>query len=145
MSPRPTAANNSSAVSRLNCSGNESKDTAGSPSRRSSRQRSETPANPDHGDLATNTAMRLARYLRRPPRQIAQPLRQALLVMSVPDADREAAAAGRIAKDTGDARHWPQWAALIERARRAGIVVKRMDHEFVPNRAGEVKTVQGLP
>ncbi|MDX1548541.1 MAG: arginine--tRNA ligase, partial [Rhodothermales bacterium] len=34
----------------------------------------ETPANPDHGDLATNTAMRLARHLRRAPRQIADDL-----------------------------------------------------------------------
>ncbi len=34
----------------------------------------ETPNNPDHGDLATNTAMRLARYLRRSPRQIADDL-----------------------------------------------------------------------
>ncbi|MEX1055483.1 MAG: arginine--tRNA ligase [Rhodothermales bacterium] len=31
----------------------------------------ETPNNPDHGDLATNTAMQLARHLRRAPRAIA--------------------------------------------------------------------------
>ena len=34
----------------------------------------ETPANPEHGDLATNTAMRLARHLRKAPRQIADDL-----------------------------------------------------------------------
>ena len=34
----------------------------------------ETPAKPEHGDLATNTAMRLARHLRRAPRQIAEDL-----------------------------------------------------------------------
>lgn len=34
----------------------------------------ETPSNPEHGDLATNTAMRLARHLRRAPRQIAADL-----------------------------------------------------------------------
>ena len=30
------------------------------------------PANPDHGDFATNCAMQLARHLRRPPRAIAE-------------------------------------------------------------------------
>jgi len=30
------------------------------------------PANPDHGDLATNCALKLARYLRRPPHSIAE-------------------------------------------------------------------------
>lgn len=34
----------------------------------------QTPANPDHGDLATNVAMQLARPLRRAPRQIAEQL-----------------------------------------------------------------------
>ncbi|HMB94068.1 MAG TPA: arginine--tRNA ligase, partial [Rhodothermales bacterium] len=34
----------------------------------------ETPANPEHGDLSTNTAMRLARHLRKAPRQIAEDL-----------------------------------------------------------------------
>ena len=34
----------------------------------------ERPANPDHGDLATNLAMKLARPLRRPPMQIAEAL-----------------------------------------------------------------------
>ena len=34
----------------------------------------ETPNNPDHGDLATNAAMQLARPLRRSPRQIAEHL-----------------------------------------------------------------------
>ncbi len=32
----------------------------------------ETPQNPDHGDLATNTAMKLAKPLRKSPRQIAE-------------------------------------------------------------------------
>jgi arginyl-tRNA synthetase len=32
----------------------------------------ERPANPDHGDLATNLALRLARPMRRPPLQIAE-------------------------------------------------------------------------
>lgn len=37
-----------------------------------------TPANPEHGDLATNSAMRLARHLRQAPRQIAEDLVQRL-------------------------------------------------------------------
>lgn len=32
----------------------------------------EVPNNPEHGDVATNAAMQLARHLRRPPRQIAE-------------------------------------------------------------------------
>jgi arginyl-tRNA synthetase len=32
----------------------------------------ETPNNPEHGDLATNAAMQLARHLRRSPRAIAE-------------------------------------------------------------------------
>ena len=36
------------------------------------------PQNPEHGDLATNVAMKLARPLRRPPMQIAQALAEAL-------------------------------------------------------------------
>ncbi len=39
----------------------------------------EVPNNPEHGDLSTNTAMRLARHLRRAPVQIAEELRQKLL------------------------------------------------------------------
>ena len=38
----------------------------------------ETPNNPDHGDLATNAALQLARHLRRSPRQIAEELRNKL-------------------------------------------------------------------
>ena len=38
----------------------------------------ETPANPDHGDLATNAALQLARPLRRAPRQIAETLAERL-------------------------------------------------------------------
>ncbi len=38
----------------------------------------ETPNNPDHGDLATNAALQLARHLRRAPRQIADELAQRL-------------------------------------------------------------------
>jgi arginyl-tRNA synthetase len=38
----------------------------------------ETPNNPDHGDLATNTAMQLARYLRRAPRAIADDIAERL-------------------------------------------------------------------
>src|SRR5690606_32295109 len=34
----------------------------------------EIPNNPEHGDLATSAAMKLARHLRRPPRQIADDL-----------------------------------------------------------------------
>lgn len=37
-----------------------------------------TPGNPEHGDLATNAALQLARPLRRPPRAIAEALRDAL-------------------------------------------------------------------
>ena len=38
----------------------------------------ETPNNPDHGDLATNTAMQLARHLRRAPRAIADEIAERL-------------------------------------------------------------------
>ena len=38
----------------------------------------ETPANPEHGDLATNAAMQLARHLRRAPRQIAEEIARRL-------------------------------------------------------------------
>ncbi len=38
----------------------------------------EVPNNPDHGDLSTNTALRLARHLRRAPRAIADDLRDRL-------------------------------------------------------------------
>ena len=38
----------------------------------------ETPANPEHGDLATNVALQLARPLRRAPRQIADELAERL-------------------------------------------------------------------
>ena len=50
----------------------------------------ETPANPEHGDLSTNTAMRLAWYLRRAPRQIAEDLVARLQARSL-DPDRVAA------------------------------------------------------
>ncbi|MFQ5570058.1 MAG: arginine--tRNA ligase [Rhodothermales bacterium] len=50
----------------------------------------ERPANPEHGDLSTNTAMRLARHLRRAPRQIAEDLAQRLRDKPV-DPDRIAA------------------------------------------------------
>ncbi len=38
----------------------------------------EKPNNPEHGDLATNAAMQLARYLKRPPRQIAEEIAERL-------------------------------------------------------------------
>lgn len=38
----------------------------------------EKPKKPEHGDLATNAAMQLARHLRRPPRRIAEELAEAL-------------------------------------------------------------------
>lgn len=50
----------------------------------------ETPANPEHGDLSTNTAMRLARYLRKAPRLIAEDLVRRLNEADL-DADRVSA------------------------------------------------------
>jgi len=47
----------------------------------------ETPNNPDHGDLATNAALKLARYLRKAPRQIAEDIAQGLRDLPV-DPDR---------------------------------------------------------
>lgn len=47
----------------------------------------ETPNNPDHGDLATNAALKLARYLRKAPRLIAEDLAEGLRALPV-DADR---------------------------------------------------------
>ncbi|GAB5520047.1 MAG: arginine--tRNA ligase [Rhodothermales bacterium] len=43
----------------------------------------ETPNNPDHGDLATNAALQLARVLRKAPRQIAEDIKQGLLDLPV--------------------------------------------------------------
>jgi arginyl-tRNA synthetase len=45
----------------------------------------QTPANPEHGDLATNVALQLARPLRRAPRQIADDLAAGLRVAVDPD------------------------------------------------------------
>ncbi|MGI9174708.1 MAG: arginine--tRNA ligase [Rhodothermales bacterium] len=50
----------------------------------------ETPANPEHGDLATNAAMQLARHLRRAPRQIAEEIARRLREKPV-DPERVAA------------------------------------------------------
>lgn len=47
----------------------------------------ETPNNPDHGDLATNAALKLARYLRKAPRLIAEDLAEGLRALPV-DTDR---------------------------------------------------------
>ncbi len=49
----------------------------------------ETPGNPEHGDLATNAALQLARVLRRAPRQIADDL--AARLRETLDPDRVAA------------------------------------------------------
>ena len=38
----------------------------------------QAPANPDHGDLACNAAMQLARHFRKAPRQIAEDLQNGL-------------------------------------------------------------------
>ncbi|MEM1096743.1 MAG: arginine--tRNA ligase [Bacteroidota bacterium] len=43
----------------------------------------ETPNNPDHGDLATNAALQLARVLRKAPRMIAEDIKQGLLDLPV--------------------------------------------------------------
>lgn len=45
----------------------------------------ETPGNPEHGDLASNAAMQLARVLRRAPRQIAEDLAARLTERLDPD------------------------------------------------------------
>lgn len=45
----------------------------------------ETPGNPEHGDLATNAALQLARPLRRAPRQIAEEIAQKLRETADPD------------------------------------------------------------
>ncbi len=41
----------------------------------------QTPGNPEHGDLATNAALKLARYLRKNPRQIATMLAERLFAL----------------------------------------------------------------
>ncbi|MEM6646707.1 MAG: arginine--tRNA ligase, partial [Bacteroidota bacterium] len=43
----------------------------------------ETPNNPDHGDLATNAALQLARVLRKAPRMIAEDIKEGLLDLPV--------------------------------------------------------------
>lgn len=47
----------------------------------------ETPNNPEHGDLATNAALKLARYLRKAPRLIAEDIAQGMRDLPV-DPDR---------------------------------------------------------
>src|SRR5687767_5574307 len=46
----------------------------------------ERPSDPAHGDYATNAAMRLARERRRPPRELADELAEALA--TVPEVER---------------------------------------------------------
>ncbi len=43
----------------------------------------EQPNNPDHGDLATSAALKLARHLRRSPRDIAEELRAKLIALPI--------------------------------------------------------------
>lgn len=48
----------------------------------------QTPGNPEHGDLATNAAMQLARVLKRSPRQIGMEIAERLLRLPSHDPDR---------------------------------------------------------
>jgi arginyl-tRNA synthetase len=50
----------------------------------------ERPANPDHGDLSTNLAMKLARPYRRPPMELATLLAAKVVRASGPDGPIEA-------------------------------------------------------
>jgi arginyl-tRNA synthetase len=56
----------------------------------------ETPRNPEHGDVATNVAMTLAKPLRRPPRQIAEELIQRLDLAGIGVTSAEIAGPGFI-------------------------------------------------
>jgi arginyl-tRNA synthetase len=78
----------------------------------------ERPANPAHGDLATNLAMRLARPMRRPPLQIAEALSTS--IRAIPDgaafADVAVAAPGFL--NLRSATTWIE--GLLDEAARAG-------------------------
>jgi arginyl-tRNA synthetase len=77
----------------------------------------ERPANPDHGDLAANLAMRLARPMRRSPLQIAEALAEAL--MALPDGvltDVQVAKPGFLNMRLSDA--WLE--TVLDEARAAG-------------------------
>lgn len=80
----------------------------------------QTPARPEHGDLATNAALQLARPLRRNPRQIAEALVAALEV----DADRvegvEIAGPGFINFRFADAYLTEGVAGILEQGERYG-------------------------
>ena len=54
----------------------------------------EVPNNPEHGDVATNAAMQLARHLRRPPRQIAEDIAERLRAVVDPGYISEVSVAG---------------------------------------------------
>lgn len=54
----------------------------------------EVPNNPEHGDVATNAAMQLARHLHRPPRQIAEDIAERLRAAVDPGYVSEVSVAG---------------------------------------------------
>lgn len=71
----------------------------------------------------------------RPPRRLVGSLRQEFVVLSVAADDRDgAAAAGRASGGVEAIREWAGWTALIERARRDGVTVRRLSNEFVLGR-----------
>ena len=87
----------------------------------------ERPANPDHGDLAANLAMRLARPMRRSPLQIAEALAEALRTVPSGQALSEITVAppGFL-----NMRLSPGWLeSVLDEARAAGDDFGRVDQE----------------
>ncbi|MDX1649901.1 MAG: arginine--tRNA ligase, partial [Myxococcota bacterium] len=91
----------------------------------------EVPRQKEHGDFATNAAMLLAKRLRRPPREIAAALIDALGKAGGLVARAEVAGPGFVNLWLSDAR----WQALVER-------ILREDERYGASTPGEGRRVQ---
>lgn len=80
----------------------------------------ERPRNPEHGDLATNVAMTLARPLRRPPRQIAEELVERLDLSEAGIRTAEVAGPGFINFRLAESYLQEGLAAILARGARFG-------------------------
>jgi arginyl-tRNA synthetase len=87
----------------------------------------ERPANPDHGDLAANLAMKLARPMRRSPLQIAQALAEAMRQIPSGDALSEVTVAPPGFLNMRLSASWLEH--LLDEAREAGDAFGKVDQE----------------
>jgi arginyl-tRNA synthetase len=87
----------------------------------------ERPADPDHGDLATNLAMKLARAMRRPPQQIADALAESMRTVSAGGAISEVSVAPPGFLNMRLSAAWLE--RVLDEARAAGGDFGRVDQE----------------